>query len=89
MEISQIRPHSTYIGDDGLVKEVRSIVMSVDGSLYVEWRPAKLRLPDAWAKRKIYEPIDQFAAWATTVTATSSVDLQHHLSGSLSHPSIS
>lgn len=88
MEISQIRPHSTYIGDDGLVREVRSVVMAVDGRLYVEWRLVKLTLPEAWAKRKNYEPIDQFAAWATTMTATLSADLQHHLNSAPLHPSV-
>jgi hypothetical protein len=82
MKISQIRPHSVYSGNDGLIKEVRSVVMSIDGKLYVEWCLTEASHPEAWVKRKRYEKINIFAAWATELKATVSNDLK----GSVSAP---
>lgn len=79
MKVSQIRPHSKYLGTDGQTREVRAVVMSVDGKLYVEWLSHNFSTSEAWAKRKMHQPIELFAEWACKLIATSSVDLSQEI----------
>lgn len=64
MDVDSIRPHCRYVGNDGVTMEVVAIVMAVDGKLYVDARASARKLPEAWAKRKNYIPIEAFAQWA-------------------------
>jgi len=80
MNVTDIRPLSTYIGNGGVTRKVKSISMAIDGSLTVEWR----RMPPLDGVSKFSEPrgtesIEQFATWAKVLKATLSSDLEHHM----------
>lgn len=79
MEIQDIRPCSTYIGNGGVTKKVKSIYMAVDGILYVEWRLVNNTRRGSLASAREAEPIDKFAKWAKVLKDTLSRDLEHHL----------
>ncbi|MBP1316301.1 hypothetical protein [Herbaspirillum sp. 1130] len=80
MNIADIRPLSTYIGNGGVTRKVKSISMAIDGSLTVEWR----RVPpldgvSRYSEPRGNEPIEQFAMWAKVLKDTLSSDLEHHM----------
>jgi len=79
MEIREIRPHSTYIGNGGVTKKVKSICMATDGVHYVEWRLVGARRDDPGAQNLGLEPLENFAEWAKALKDTMSADLQHYL----------
>lgn len=78
MKRSEIRPHTTYIGRDGLRKKVKSISMNITGELSVEWKAVSIPRSfkgTTWA----VEPIGEFARWAVGLSDTLSDDLKHYL----------
>lgn len=78
MKTTEIRPHTTYIGPDGLLRKVKTVTMTITGDLNVEWKavklPRKSNLP-TWG----IERIAYFADWATGVHETLSEDLEAYL----------
>lgn len=79
MNVCDIRPLSTYIGNGGVSKTVKKISMKVDGSLAVEWRRVAGNKSNRNIPLKGTEPIEQFAHWAKLLIETWSDDLAHHL----------
>lgn len=78
MKKSEIRPHTTYIGRNGLRRKVNSISMNVSGVLTVQWKAVSIPRTftgTTWA----LEPIEDFAKWAVGITETLSDDLKHYL----------
>jgi len=79
MEIREIRPHSTYIGNGGITKKIKSICMATDGVHYVEWRLVGAGRDERGAQNFGLEPLENFAQWAKALKDTMSADLQHYL----------
>lgn len=77
MNVSDIRPHSTYIGNGGITRSVQFIYMTTEGTLVVRWKAVR-------PKRQLnevvsdVETLEQFAAWAKAIKDTRSSDLVHH-----------
>lgn len=42
MQVSEIRPRSTYMGHGGLIRRAQSIQMDGDGVLRVAWKAVRL-----------------------------------------------
>lgn len=79
MNVFDIRPRSTYIGNGGVSKKVKKISMEVDGTLTVEWRRVAGNKNNRDIPLNGTEPIEQFALWAKLLIETWSKDLAHHL----------
>lgn len=75
MNVCDIRPLSTYIGNGGVSKKVKKIYMKVDGSLTVEWRRVAGNKNNRHIPLNGMESIDQFAIWAKLLIETWSDDL--------------
>ncbi|EOA02938.1 hypothetical protein HFRIS_020040 [Herbaspirillum frisingense GSF30] len=79
MNVTDIRPHSTYIGNGGVTRSVQFIYMTTEGRLVVRWKAVR-------PKRQLnevatdVESLEQFADWAKAIKDTRSRDLQHHFS---------
>jgi hypothetical protein len=80
MRKGDIRPYSTYIGNGGVTKKVKSISMAIDGRLSVEWRLVKSS-NGSCEVRWALQPLEDFAKWAKAIADTMSKDLEHHLHG--------
>jgi hypothetical protein len=76
MNVTDIRPHSTYIGNGGITRSVQFIYMTTEGALVVRWRAVR-------PKRQLnevvtdVESLEQFAEWAKAIKDTRSQDLLH------------
>ena len=79
MQVSEIRPQSTYMGHGGLIRRAQSIQMDVDGALRVAWKAVRLPRDAKYRSTSGFTGIEEFAAWALTVTETLSEDLRHYL----------
>lgn len=78
MKTNEIRPRTTYIGCDGLLRKVKHISMDIRGGLNVDWRGVKVPR-DGSTPSSGSMSIKDFARWAISVQDTYSVDLEHYL----------
>jgi len=79
MNVTDIRPYSTYIGNGGVTRSVQFIYMTTEGRLVVRWKAVR-------PKRQLnevvtdVESLEKFAEWAKAIKDTRSLDLQHYFS---------
>lgn len=78
MKTTEIRPHTTYIGPEGLLRKVKTVTMTITGDLNVEWKAVKLSRKSSLPTWGI-ERIAYFADWAIGVHDTLSEDLEPYL----------
>ena len=79
MNVSDIRPASTYIGNGGITKKAKRIYMDVNGTLIVDWRRIPTNRSSGSYPLTGSESIQEFAVWAKVLKETWSRDLEHYL----------
>ena len=74
MKSNEIRPLSTYMGKDGVIKKITEIRMDVGGDLYVSWKVIE-KITKGNSVHCGATLLDEFAKWAKNIKEANTLDL--------------